>query len=99
MGKALCTISWLHFFPLAIIQNSQVSLIFYFLHVSEESAWLNAILKNGLSLFFKVCVRVHAHGSKKKVLDPWELELGGCEPLNMGAENWTPVLCKNIRSS
>lgn len=31
--------------------------------------------------------RARAHGSKKKVLDPWELELGGCEPLNMGAEN------------
>lgn len=39
-----------------------------------------------------VCVYVHecacasAHGSKR-VLGPWELELGGCEPLNMGAGN------------
>lgn len=33
------------FFPLAIIQNSQVSLVFYVLYASEESAWLNAIFK------------------------------------------------------
>lgn len=47
----------------------------------------------------RACVRGYAHmEAKKRVLDLWELELDGCEPLNVGAGNRTLVLCKSIES-
>lgn len=61
--------------------------------MSEESAWLDAILKKWFIFILKIvcghaCVRVYAHmEAKKRVLDLCELELDGCEPLNVGTGN------------